>query len=31
MYKDLLEHVHALRRLIGEFTLPGDPLGNQPQ
>ena len=31
VYKDLLEHVHALRRLIGEFTLPGDPLGNQPQ
>ncbi|QBM10881.1 Major capsid protein [Caprine alphaherpesvirus 1] len=29
VYKDLLEHLHALRRLVDEYTAPHAPLGDE--
>ncbi|ASW27088.1 major capsid protein [Beluga whale alphaherpesvirus 1] len=29
VYKDLVDHAHALRRLVTEFTLAGTPVGEQ--
>ncbi|AQM74704.1 major capsid protein [Bovine alphaherpesvirus 5] len=31
VYKDLLEHLHALRRLVDEYTVPHAPLGGEQE
>ncbi|QBN85138.1 major capsid protein-like protein [Phocid alphaherpesvirus 1] len=31
VYRDLLEHTQALRRLVLDYTVPGEPLENQAQ